>query len=335
MRGKIVIFGAGSVGTYVGGCLQVAGAEVLMLGRQRMHDRIMRFGLHLSDLYGWQHRLLATQVAYTLDAALCADAALLSVCVKSADTPAAAASILAHADPSTLILSLQNGVGNAEYLRTALPGRTILAGMVPFNVLQTPDGRLHRGTEGEIMVEASPAIQPFLPYFAKAGLPLIERANFVAVLWGKLLVNLNNGVNALSGLPLKNELSQQAYRRCLALLIEEAFAIVQAAGIKPLRMAKIGPRWLPFVLRLPDFLFQRIAAASLRIDPEARSSTWEDLQAGRRTEIDYLNGAVLDLAHALGRDAPANRRMVALIRAAEAGRQPSLSGEALLAALTL
>lgn len=334
MTAKIVIVGAGSVGAYVGGSLQLAGAEVLMLGRSRMRERILRFGLCLSDLQGWRASLGAAQVNYTEDPALMADAALIIVAVKSADTAVAAASILAHAYPAAVILSLQNGVGNAELLRATLPGRTVLAGMVPFNVLQTPDGRLHRGTEGELMVEASPAIQRFLPCFAKARLPLIERTDFVAVLWGKLLMNLNNGVNALSDVPLKTELAQRAYRRCLALLIEEAFSIVTAAGIRPVKMAKIGPRWLPWVLRLPDWLFQRLAAATLRIDPEARSSTWEDLQAGRRTEVDYLNGAVLHLAESLGRDAPANRRMVALIRNAEAGHQPALSGEALLAELT-
>jgi 2-dehydropantoate 2-reductase len=77
-----------------------------------------------------------------------------------------------------------------------------------------------------------------------------------------------------------------------------------------------------------------VAAAMLRIDPQARSSMWEDLQAGRRTEVDYLNGAVVKLAQSLGLNAPANERMVALMRAAEAGTQPALSGEALWRALT-
>jgi len=67
----------------------------------------------------------------------------------------------------------------------------------------------------------------------------------------------------------------------------------------------------------------------LRIDPEARSSMWEDLQAGRRTEIDYLNGAVVTLARASGRPAPANERIVELIRRAENGRGKDLDGTVL------
>ena len=96
----------------------------------------------------------------------------------------------------------------------------------------------------------------------------------------------------------------------------------------------MGPGLLPTLLRLPDALFTRVAATMLRIDPQARSSMWEDLQAGRRTEVDYLNGAVVTLARSLGLTAPANERLVALVRAAEAGTQPALSGAALWQALT-
>ncbi|HEY8023087.1 MAG TPA: ketopantoate reductase C-terminal domain-containing protein, partial [Burkholderiaceae bacterium] len=146
-------------------------------------------------------------------------------------------------------------------------------------------------------------------------------------------LNLNNAVNALSGQPLKTQLSQRAYRRCLADLIEETLAILTVAGIEPARITRINPYRLPMLLRLPDFVFTRIAAAMLRIDPEARSSMWEDMQAGRRTEVDYLNGAVVAMARSLGRAAPLNSRMVELVRQAEAGSLGSLSGEALFAAL--
>ena len=110
--------------------------------------------------------------------------------------------------------------------------------------------------------------------------------------------------------------------------------MLRAAGIRPAKVARVGPSLLPTLLRLPDALFTRVAAAMLRIDPQARSSMWEDLQAGRRTEVDYLNGAVVTLAQSLGLSATANQRMVALVRAAEAGTQPALNGVALWQALT-
>ncbi len=330
---KMAIFGAGSVGAYVGGSLLAAGAaadaDIVLIGRARLRERIARDGLSLSDLTGRRVQLAAGSVAYVEDAGALSDADLIIVTVKSADTPAAAKAIARHASPDALVLSLQNGIGNAEVLRAALPGQRILAGMVPFNVVQTPDGRFHRATEGELMVESSKALAPWHAVFAQAHLPLLERKDFIAVQWGKLLINLNNSVNALSGLPLKTQLSQRDYRRCFALMMTEALAILRAAGIRPAKVAKVGPAVLPWIMRLPDGLFQRVAAAMLRIDPEARSSMWEDLQAGRKTEVDFLNGAVLNLACTIGRDAPVNRIMISLIRAAEAGQLGVLDGPTL------
>ena len=330
---KIAVLGAGSIGAYVGAALTDAGGDVVMIGRARMAQQVAEHGLHLTDLHGGAVSLAPQQAHYTQDPATLADADLILVTVKSADTAQAANTIAEHAGAGTLVISFQNGIGNADTLRAVLPHHLVLGGMVPFNVVQMPGNRLHRGTEGELMLEASPAIEGWKPLFASARLPLLERNDFVAVQWGKLLLNLNNSVNALSGLPLKTQLSQRAYRRCLADLVEEALAILTAAGIAPAQIARIGPHRLPMLLRLPDFLFKRIAAAMLRIDPEARSSMWEDLQAGRRTEVDYLNGAVVGLARSLGREAPLSRRMVQLIHAAEEGAQTVLDGGALHAAL--
>jgi 2-dehydropantoate 2-reductase len=327
---KIAILGAGSIGTYVGGSLIASGSDVVLIGRARMRERIESHGLRLTDLQGRCLELSSAQVAYTEDPAALASADLILVTVKSADTSAAAEVIRGHAKPSAVLLSLQNGIGNAEVLAKALPGWTVLAGMVPFNVAQLPNSHLHRGTEGEISVQASPELRVWQAAFQAAQLPLVAHADFTQVQWGKLLLNLNNPVNALSGLPLKAELSQHAYRRCLASLIAEALVILRHAGIRPAKVARIGPAVLPWLLRLPDWLFVRAAAAMLRIDKQARSSMWDDLQAGRRTEVDFLNGAVLKLAQSLGRDAPLNRRMIALVRAAEAGGQTAYSGEAML-----
>lgn len=330
--GKIVVFGAGTIGAYVGGSLLATGADVLLIGRARMREWIAGHGLHLTDLRGRQLRVAAGDVPYGEDPAALAQGGLILLTVKSADTAAAADAIAVHAPATAPVLSLQNGVGNLDLLRARLPGRTIIGGMVPFNVAQLEAGRLHRGTDGELMVEQSPALAPWRDAFRAAQLPLIERDDFQAVQWGKLLLNLNNPVNALSGLPLKTELSQRAYRRCLALLIDEALATLGAASIAPAKIGRVAPRLLPALLRLPDAIFTRLAASMLKIDPEARSSMWDDLQAGRRTEIDYLNGAVVALARKLGRDAPANRRMIELMRAAEAG-SGSLDGAALYRAL--
>ncbi|HEX7643831.1 MAG TPA: 2-dehydropantoate 2-reductase [Burkholderiaceae bacterium] len=330
---RIAILGAGSIGAYLGGCLIAAGADVVLIGRARMAQNIAAHGLHTSDLQGRKHDLIAAQIRYEQDPAALRDADLILVTVKSADTAEAAQLIAADAGGGTLIVSFQNGIGNADVLRAALPHCAVLGGMVPFNVVQMEGNRLHRGTEGELMTEVSPALEAWKEVFAQAALPLIERQDFREVQWGKLLLNLNNPINALSDLPLKTELSQRAYRRCLADLVEEALAVLAAAGIEPAQIGRIAPRKLPMVLRLPDFIFTRLAKAMLRIDPEARSSMWEDLQAGRRTEVDYLNGAVVKLAVSVGREAPLSHRMVRLVRQAEAGKVKGMPGPQLLAAL--
>ncbi len=329
----IAIFGAGSIGAYVGGCLLAAGQPVVLLGRQRMQERVDRWGLTLTDLNGGHQVLAPGHVRITTDPAALQGAELVLVTVKSADTEVAAQAIAAHAPPSAVVLSLQNGVGNGAVLRRLLPGRTVVGGMVPFNVVQLPEGRLHRGTFGDMVVEAAPAMARWLPVFAAAGLPLQPRADFEQVQWGKLLLNLNNPVNALSGLPLKAQLSQRAYRRCLALLMTEALGVLKAAGIRPAKVAKVGPALLPHLLRLPDAVFHRVAASMLSMDEQARSSMWEDLQAGRKTEVDYLNGAVVALAESLGLDACANSRAVSLIHAAEGDPGRAMSGPTLWLAL--
>ena len=330
---KIAVLGAGSIGVYLGGSLAAAGADVVMIGRARMAQQLVDHGLHLSDLQGRKVSLSSDQLNYVQDPAALAAADLILVTVKSADTAQAAQIIAAQGNAQATVISFQNGIGNADVLRAALPGREVLAGMVPFNVVQMLESRLHRGTEGELMLQTSPSIARWKQVFSDAALPLLEQSDFLAVQWGKLLLNLNNPINALSGLPLKTELSQRAYRRCLADLIEEAIGILQAAGISPAKIARVGPHLLPTLLRLPDFLFRRVAATMLRIDPQARSSMWEDLQAGRRTEVDYLNGAVLKLAQEVGRDAPLSKRIVELIRCAEAGELKEMSGAALHAAI--
>jgi 2-dehydropantoate 2-reductase len=156
------------------------------------------------------------------------------------------------------------------------------------------------------------------------------------VLWGKLLLNLNNPLNALSGLPLRAELATRGYRRVLAALMREALAVMRIAGVRPARAAALPPGWIPWVLDLPDPLFLRVAGAMLKIDPEARSSMWEDLQRGRATEIDYINGEIVRLAERAGIDAPLNRAVVELVHRVEAARGvTAMTPAALAAALSM
>lgn len=330
---KVCVFGAGSIGCYVGGRLAATGMPVTLVGRPRVLAEIAEYGLRLTDWQGadWYVDAERLDLAHTPHGA--ADADLVLVTVKSKDTEAAAVQLADVLTPGTVVISLQNGLHNPERLRQRLPGHVVLAGMVPFNVVSRGRGAYHQGTEGGLDVQSHPGLTAYLPAFARAGLPVTTHEDMLAVQWAKLLLNLANSVNALADLPLREQLAQRAYRRCVAAAQAEALDLMDAAGIEPARLMAISPRRLVRVLTLPDVLFRRLARRMLVIDPLARSSMWEDLQAGRPTEVDELNGEVVRLAQRLGRAAPVNARLAGLVHAAESGGRRRWSGPQLLAEL--
>ncbi|TDX03735.1 2-dehydropantoate 2-reductase [Kribbella sp. VKM Ac-2566] len=327
----IAVYGAGGIGCYVGGRLAATGTPVTFVGRPRMAAELAAHGLHLTDYLGADLRV--ADVPFETTPAGAAKADLVLVTVKSAATESAAEELAKVLSPGTVVVSFQNGVRNGEILRSRLTEQVVVTGMVPFNVLNRGAGVFHQGTEGALDVQRDAALAPYLQAFERAGLPLAQHDDILPVQWAKLLLNLNNPINALSNLPLRDELSQRAYRRCLAAAQAETLGLLDAAGIRPAQLLAVPMHRFPAVLRLPDFLFRRLASKVLAVDPLARTSMWEDLEAGRTTEIDYLNGEVVRLAESLGRTAPVNARLVELIRAAETERR-SWSGPDLLRELS-
>ena len=327
---EICVYGAGSIGCYVGGRLQAGGASVTFVGRPRLAQEITAHGLRLTDYRGADLRVRPAEIRFATSPDAAADADLVLVTVKSAGTAEAASELARVLKPSAVVISLQNGLHNAEVLQRSLIKQTVITGMVPFNVLNRGQGAFHQGSEGELEVAKHSALEPFLPAFESAGLPLELHDDMPAVLWAKLQLNLNNPVNALSNIPLKAELSQRSYRQCLALAQAELLGLLDVANIKPARLTPLPPRLLPVMLRVPDFVFRLLANRMLAIDPLARSSMWEDLEAGRKTEVDWINGEVVKLAEKLGKSAPVNARLMSLVKAAEQGGRRDWSGDDLL-----
>jgi 2-dehydropantoate 2-reductase len=232
-----------------------------------------------------------------------------------------------------VVVSLQNGVRNADVLRGALSGRRTLAAMVPFNVVRRAPGAYHRASGGALRIEDEPGAAPVLAACRAAALPIEARRDMPAVQWAKLVMNLNNAINALSGQPLAAELAQRVFRRCLAAAQREALGLLALAKQDVARLTALPPRWMPRLLEVPDRVFRLLASRVVAIDPHARSSMWDDLEARRPTEIDYLQGEVVTLADRLGRPAPINRTLVRLVREAEAGGKRDLTADELRAAL--
>jgi len=312
---SIGIAGAGSIGCFVGGMLAAGDRRVALLARPRVIGEIGAHGLRLTSFDGIDRHLAANRFILSENPAVFADAAVVLVTVKSADTAGMAEIVARHAPADAVVVSLQNGIGNAALLREKLPGRRVLGGMVPYNVIALGDGRFHRATSGDIVIERDEA--GTAERLSAPGLKMRATDNITGVQWGKLLFNLNNALNALANLPLRSQLSQRPWRRLYADQVEEALAAIRAEGIRPVSTAPLPVSFMPPLLRLPDALFQVVLGRTMKIDPEARSSMWEDLQRGRRTEIDYLQGVITEIAQRRGLTAPLSRRIVELIRKAE------------------
>jgi len=323
----IGIAGAGSIGCFVGGMLAAGGRRVALLARPRIVAEIEGRGLRPTSFDGFDQLIAPDRLVVSDDATILDEAGFVLVTVKSADTAAMADIIAAHAPPAAVIVSLQNGVGNTAVLRERLPGRRVLGGMVPYNVIALGDGRFHRATSGDIVIEQDAA--QTAEALSVPSLVLRPTDDIEGVQWGKLLLNLNNALNALADLPLRRQLGLRPWRRLFADHIAEALAVIKAERIRPVSLSPIPLAWLPWLLRLPDPVFEALLGRTMKIDPEARSSMWEDLQRGRRTEVDYLQGVIMAIAARRGLHAPLSQRIIDLIRQAEReGRgSPGLTAE--------
>ncbi|MFQ6392650.1 2-dehydropantoate 2-reductase [Nocardia sp. KC 131] len=325
-----MVLGAGSIGTFVGGKLAAAGAQVTFVGRPRMLEEITASGLRLTDLQGGEDVVAGDGFDVATEPEDVGSADLVLITVKSAATAEAVRALAGKIRPGTVVLSLQNGIGNDAVIRGVLPTCAVLAGMVMFNVVQHGDGHLHRGTDGGLAVQDDPALKPFVELFAQAGLPLRRHPDLLPVQWAKLLLNLNNPINALSGRPLREELADRNYRRCLALTQHEALDAMNRARIRPARLTPLPPRLMARLLTVPDSVFHRVAGQVLAIDPVARSSMADDLALGRKTEMSWLCGEILSLGAMVGVPTPVNQRLIELIVAAEHGDRRIWTGQELL-----
>lgn len=312
----IGVAGAGSIGCFVGGMLAAAGCRVALLARPRVIGEIERNGLRLTGFDGLDRKVAADQLTLSENPSILGDAAVVLVTVKSADTAEIGEIIARHAPADAVVVSLQNGVGNVAALRARLPGRRVLGAMVPFNVMAMGNGRFHRASSGDIVVERDDA--GTADRLSVAGLRMRATDNIAGVQWGKLLVNLNNALNALADLPLRQQLAQRPWRMLFADQMAEGLAALRAEGIRPVSSTPVPASWTPHLLRLPDSIFNMLLGRTMKIDPEARSSMWQDLQRGRPTEIDYFQGVIIEIADRHGLAAPLSRRIVTLIRSAEA-----------------
>jgi 2-dehydropantoate 2-reductase len=320
---KIAVLGAGCVGCFIGGAWQAAGLPVTLIGRPKLSHDLDEHGLTVSDFSGWTQKIAPGDVDYRCGPEALDEADVILVTVKSGATAEAAAEIAEHGRDGALVISFQNGISNVDVLEQGLRGRFEVArGMVGFNIVYLGEGRFHKGVAGELWTESRRATRDLADRLKEGPAALKLSGDMLGLTWGKLLINMNNAVNALSGRTLLDELHQRDYRKVFAASVDEGLGLLKRAEIEP---AKVGPMALPALVKVlgsPDWLFNNVFFKMWKIDPHARSSMSDDLAEKRTTEVDYLNGELIRLAERLHMNAPVNQAIVELVHKAERGAKP-------------
>ncbi|GAA1721460.1 2-dehydropantoate 2-reductase [Dietzia cercidiphylli] len=333
---RITVIGAGVVGCYLGGRL-ARHADVTLVGRPHVLDPIRAVGLTVESGEGVEDRLHVPAEALTLAETPVAvrRSDVVLVCTKAGSTASATAEFVPYLRPGSLVVGLQNGLHSADLIREGVDATPVIAGIIPFNVARTGPATYRRTSTGEIRIAEHPLAAPLLRVMEEADLRVRATDDIQAVLHGKVLLNMNNAVQALSGLPLRTELLDRDLRRCVALCQAEANRVFTAAGVVSRVPIAVPAGMLPAVMRLPTPVFRRLARAVMRVDADGTSSMNDDLVRGRPTEIDILQGEVVRMGRYLGVETPACAHIVELVHEAErAGPdRRQWTGKALLAEL--
>jgi 2-dehydropantoate 2-reductase len=299
---RVAVVGAGAVGCWYGAMLARAGVPVMMIGRPAHVEAMRARGLRLTSAAG--DEVVAVQA--DTDAAAAAGAQVVLVCVKATDTESAGAALAPHLVPGACVLSLQNGVDNAERLEAALGAPVQPAVVYVASEMAGPGHVRHLG-RGELVIPcAAPggvalANEEVARLFVQAGVPVELSGNVAGALWLKLVLNCAyNALSAITDLPYGPLVTQPGIPETMRAAVLECLAVAQARGVA-----------------LPGDVFEAVERIA-RTMPGQFSSTAQDVRRGKRSEIDHLNGFVVREGERLGIATPVNRTLHALVKAIDA-----------------
>jgi 2-dehydropantoate 2-reductase len=292
---NVAVMGAGAVGCYYGGMLARAGHDVTLIGRSQHVEAIERHGLRL-ETQTFDERI---RVSARTEESAVQGAQLVLFCVKSTDTESAAVAIKPHLAPDALVLSLQNGVENADRLRTLLT-QEVAAAVVYIGTEMAGPGHVRHHGRGELLIEPSKASEDVARALIAAGVPTDISGNVRGALWAKLILNCAyNALSAITQLPYGRLVKGAGIAAVMRDVVDECVAVAQADGVT-----------IPGDV---DAAIRKIAETV----PGQYSSTAQDLARGKRTEIDHLNGLIVRRGEALGVATPANRLLHAIVKLIE------------------
>lgn len=307
------VLGAGAVGCYFGARLSQPSVHVTLVGRQAHVDAIARDGLVIHGATGTD----VVEVDAATDITSIANVDIVLVTVKSVDSDAAADLIAAHVSPDALVVSLQNGVDNAWRLRARLPNPVVPAVVYVSTEMQSPGhvrhnggGRLVAGTplaDDDQRAAAGALLDTLVDRFNEVGVPCVRSADVRVDLWTKLATNCAyNAISAITVLRYGVIASDEGARAVMTATTDELVAVAHADDVA-----------------LPSETAHAAVSKIADVMPGALSSTAQDMQAGRRTEIDALNGYVVARGRALGVATPVNATLTMLVKLLERARHSS------------
>jgi 2-dehydropantoate 2-reductase len=299
---RLVVFGAGGVGSIFGAHLARAGHDVLLIGRRPQVLAVERDGLRIEGLTNMTVR---PRVAEKLRPGERATMVLLTV--KSYDTREAGLAIARAMGPRP-ILSLQNGLGNLEALEAGLseggwttPRLNIAIGVLSWGVTFINYGHVRHAGAGNLILgdlAGGRAAKRFASLFEGVGIPTQYTDDILRAVWRKVIINCAiNPVTADHRVPNGELLSDPLRGQAIALM-REAMEVAAAEGY---RFAEH---------EIEDELFR-----VLRLTAENRSSMLQDVLRGKRLELEALNGAILERGRKHGMKLPYTERIVKRLRA--------------------
>ena len=298
---KIAVVGAGAVGGYFGGLLARAGAPVVMIGRPAFVEAVKKSGLFLDTLQFQE----SVPVEASTELSAVRGAEFVLFCVKTTDNANTARALAPLLAPGALVLSLQNGVDNVEQIRAAAPVEALPT--VVYVAASVPEpGRVRHVGRGDLVVgPRSEKTERVAALFSRASIPCRISENMEGELWTKLVWNCAlNAVSALGRAKYGQITASADAWKVVETVVYEVLAVARAAGIHPPGLE--DP--------------QAALAGALKIATsmsEALSSTGQDLNRGKRTEIDSLNGYISRRGAELGVPTPVNQTLFALVKLAE------------------
>jgi 2-dehydropantoate 2-reductase len=292
---KIAVMGAGAVGSYYGFRLARAGHDVVLIGRPPHVEALQRKGLRL-EARDFDE---SVRVSASAAASAVAGARLVLFCVKSTDTESGAAAIQPYLGSDAVVLSLQNGVENADRLRALLP-QEVIAAVVYIGVEMAGPGHVRHHGRGELVIEPSQSSDEVARALIGAGVPTVISDNVRGALWAKLVLNCAyNALSAITQLPYGQLVKGAGITIAMGDIVDECVAVATADGVT-----------------LPDDVHGSVRRLAETMAGQY-SSTAQDLARGKRSEIDHLNGLIVRRGAALGIATPANRLLQALVKLIE------------------